>query len=408
MKINKTEILPQESQITNTNPVKSLSGKISRRAFFFGSVAAVLPGALYRKKTDTLLASRVGRTGLATQKKPVIDIHRHCMWKPSNLEEKLMEKILKMKIHWRDYSSYSTISVNGISSIAYHELDNIDVQVQMQDEASVTMSILSFSMELELISKELLISDNVLTQRANDALAAMVAKYPGKLAFMAMVNPFRQDSINECERCIYHMGAKGISIGTSWKGQFLDSPDLYPFWEYVQARDITIFLHPPLLPIGYNQMNLYRLEEVVGRPFDTAMTVTRMIYSGVFDRYPRLKIVLPHMGGGLMSVIGRLDFGYRLGYEGLPQGQAAVCANKPSDYLKKNIYVDIMGFSPEGIRHCLELFGSERVLFGTDFPAVNINQKEHIDIIKALGLSWEDEDNIFWKNAKGLFRLDVD
>ena len=216
---------------------------------------------------------------------------------------------------------------------------------------------------------------------------------------------FDEGSIEECERCLRDHGAKGISIGTSWQGRFLDSPELDPFWEYAQDRGAAIFLHPPMVPIGHEQMNLYKLEEVVGRPFDTTMTVSRMIYSGVFDRHPGLRIVLPHMGGGLLNVIGRLDFSHRLGYEGLPEGQAAVCERKPSEYLRTNLHVDTMGFSAAGMRHCIEVFGADRVLFGTDYGPVPISPAEHIDLVKSLGLSPEDEAGIFWKNASDLFGL---
>lgn len=198
-----------------------------------------------------------------------------------------------------------------------------------------------------------------------------------------------------------------ISITSSWAGEFLDSARLNPFWEYASAQDAAIFIHPPLLPIGSQQMNRYKLEEVVGRPFDTTMTIARMIYAGVFDRYPRLKVVLAHMGGGLPSVLGRLDFGYRLGYEGLPEGQAAICERKPSEYLRTNLYVDTMGFSPTGVQQAIELFGVDRVLLGSDYPAVPISPKEHIDLVKSLGLSQEDEAKILWKTANELFRLEV-
>ncbi len=154
-------------------------------------------------------------------------------------------------------------------------------------------------------------------------------------------------------------------------------------------------------------MALYKLEEIVGRPFDTTMTITRMIYSGIFDRYPGLQVVLPHMGGGLPNIIGRLDFGYRLGYEGLPSGEEAVCERKPSEYLRTNLYADTMGFSAAGIRQCIELFGVDRVLFGSDYPPVPISPKEHIDIVRSLGLAGEDEERILWKNANNLFHLGV-
>lgn len=317
----------------------------------------------------------------------------------------LTRAFIKIAAHMRETGSYSTVTLKGITSILYRDLMDIDAQVKVQDEAGITKSLLSFSMLLDAFSQLVPLSAAKITRRLNDVTAALVARYPSKLDFLVMVNPFEAGSIGECERCFNECGAKGIAIGTSWKGRFLDSPDANRFWEYAQDKDAAIFIHPPLVPIGYRYMNRYKLEEMVGRPFDTTMTVSRMILSGVFDRYPRLKIVMPHMGGGLPNVIGRLDFGFRLGYEGLPEGEAASCERLPSTYLTTNLYVDTMGFSSTGIQHCLALFGPDRVLFGTDYAAVPISPKEHIDIIKNLNLSREDESRIFWKNANNLFKV---
>jgi hypothetical protein len=103
---------------------------------------------------------------------------------------------------------------------------------------------------------------------------------------------------------------RGPSDHVELHGQFLDTEAAFPFWEWAQDREVPIFIHPPRVPIGHDQqMDQYKLDELVGRPFDTAMALARMILSGLFDRYPRLKIAVAHMGGGLLPVMGRLDFG---------------------------------------------------------------------------------------------------
>jgi len=334
---------------------------------------------------------------------PVIDVHRHCTPETTSKLEKRMRSFMNLRLRTRD--NLLVAKAKGISSIMYPELMDINIQVREQVEAGVTKSLLSFSMMLETLCKDLPVPDKIIIESFNDMTAAMVAKYPDQLDFMAMVNPFNKNCVNECERCFKEHGAKGISIGTSWQGEFLDSPKAEPIWEFAQDRDVAIFFHPPFVPVGYKKMDIYKLEEIVGRPFDTTMTVARMIYSGVFDRYPRLKIVLPHMGGALPNIIGRLDFGYRLGYQGLPKGQAAVCKRKPSEYLRTNLYVDTMGFSAETVKHCIELFGIDRIVFGSDYGPVPISPKEHIDMVKSLGLSREDEEKILWKNANQLFKV---
>ena len=172
------------------------------------------------------------------------------------------------------------------------------------------------------------------------------------------------------------------------------------------ARQVPLFIHPPRVPIGHDQqMDQYKLDELVGRPFDTAMALARMILSGLFDRYPGLKISVAHMGGGLLPVIGRLDFGWRLGCEGMPERAVIRCKQRPSDYLAK-LYVDTMGFWAPHVRETVEVFGVDRVMFGTDYGPVPIDPREHVDIVNGLVISAADKEKILWRNAARFFNLD--
>jgi len=116
-------------------------------------------------------------------------------------------------------------------------------------------------------------------------------------------------------------------------------------------------------------------------------------------------MIVPHMGAGLMSVMGRLDMGYRLGYPGHAAYQAASCERKPSEYLD-NLYVDTMGFWPSMLKQLLEVFGADRILFGSDYPAVPISPAEHIALIESLELSDPQQNAIFHQNATQLFKLE--
>ena len=104
-------------------------------------------------------------------------------------------------------------------------------------------------------------------------------------------------------------------------------------------------------------------------------------------------------------VISRLDMGQRLGYGGLPERAIAKCQLRPSEYLRRNFWADCMGFSAPGVRHMLEVFGIDRVLFGTDYGPVPISPAEHIEMIQSLALSEDDEAKILWKNADRLYDL---
>jgi aminocarboxymuconate-semialdehyde decarboxylase len=153
-------------------------------------------------------------------------------------------------------------------------------------------------------------------------------------------------------------------------------------------------------------MDQYKLDELVGRPFDTAMALARMILSGLFDRFPRLKLAIAHMGGGLLPVMGRLEFGWRLGCEGMPERAAIRCRERPTHYLAQ-LHVDTMGLWAPHLREAVDVFGPAHVMFGTDYGPVPIDPREHVDIVQGLPICAADQDNILWRNAAAFFDLPV-
>jgi predicted TIM-barrel fold metal-dependent hydrolase len=139
------------------------------------------------------------------------------------------------------------------------------------------------------------------------------------------------------------------------------------------SDDIVVHIHPPMLSVGHETLMQYRLNEAVGRPFDSTVNGARMIGSGVFDRHPKLQVLIVHMGGELASVLERLEFTWRLNYNGVrnpPAGRPYKNKRPPSNYFKTNILVDCMGFSPIGLRATVEMCGLDRVVFGSDYGPI--------------------------------------
>ncbi|MHC5730073.1 MAG: amidohydrolase family protein, partial [Nostoc sp.] len=152
----------------------------------------------------------------------------------------------------------------------------------------------------------------------------------------------------------------------------------------------------------------YRLNEAVGRPFDSTVTVARMIGSGVFDRHPKLQVLIVHMGGELSSILGRLDFTWHLNYNGVrnpPAGRPYTNQRPPSEYVKTNILVDCMGFNPIGVRVAVEMCGVDRVVFGSDYGAVPYGIKEHVQIVEDVLPSPVERELVLWRTSNKVFRL---
>jgi predicted TIM-barrel fold metal-dependent hydrolase len=170
----------------------------------------------------------------------------------------------------------------------------------------------------------------------------------------------------------------------------------------------VVHIHPPMQSIGHESLMQYRLNEAVGRPFDSTVNGARMIGSGVFDRHAKLQVLVAHMGGALASILGRLDFNWHLNYDGIPNppaGRPYTDLRKPSEYCKTNILVDSMGFSSLGVRAAVEMCGVDRVVFGTGFGPIPYGVKEHVQIVEDVLPSPADRDLVFWKTSNKVFRL---
>src|SRR5262249_26369159 len=145
-----------------------------------------------------------------------------------------------------------------------------------------------------------------LVREFNAFAAEMSARYPQRLLGLASTVPYEGDAfLKELERAICEDGLRGVMINTSTDGEYLDSHRADGFWELVRGREARVSLPPPRQTVGHDKMELFRLPEMVGRPFDTTLTLARLILTGVLERYPTLKLVCAHMGGAIALLPGR-------------------------------------------------------------------------------------------------------
>jgi aminocarboxymuconate-semialdehyde decarboxylase len=332
---------------------------------------------------------------------PIIDIHTHCAPRPTDDRFGVAEALRGTSAGRNMVTNY-----RGLPAVGYYEMTDFDLQQETLARAGITGRLISNSFGAETWTAISHASALDIVKFVNDQIATLVARAPGNWG-LGTLNPLDRTHIAEGERCLGELGHKGLLISTSWHGRFIDDEDAFPFWEWAQARQVPLFIHPPRVPIGHDQqMDQYKLDELVGRPFDTAMALARMILSGLFDRFPRLKIVVAHMGGGLLPVMGRLDFGWRLGCDGMPERAVIRCEHLPSHYLK-HLRVDTMGFWAPHVREAIEVFGADRVMFGTDYGPVPIDPREHVEIVTGLAIPEADKEKILWRNAAAFFGLDT-
>jgi predicted TIM-barrel fold metal-dependent hydrolase len=334
----------------------------------------------------------------------IIDTHRHIFG--PRLKRKFVENI--------GFDDTKPLpQANAGEMFFYRESVDVDYSMEIQQKSGVTLCVNSYGGEIETFAHSIIKASTIDTLKfLHDESFELRDRYPIDIAVMANAHALEENTRDVIDPLISSKEACCISISTSYGAGadqvFLDSPKAEWLWEYAQDKDVLVHIHPPLVSIGAAAMQQYRLIEAVGRPFDTALSAARMIYSGVFDRYPKLKVLFVHMGGALAPVICRLDWNWDLNYKGIqnpPMEKVDKNVRRPSEYFKSNIYVDTMGPSAIGLKAMVEMCGVDRVLFGTDFGPVPMSPKLHIDLVDETIPDAGDREKIFSGNAIGLLGL---
>lgn len=256
-----------------------------------------------------------------------------------------------------------------------------------------------------------------------DFAVTVIDRYPGRVFAFLGVNPFGgHDVLYEIEHAVARGGFKGVMINSSIDGEFLGSSKADEFWALIASLDIPIFIHPPALPAGSRGLHDFRLVEHVGRPCDVTLGLAAIIFAGVLERYPSLTLIGGMAGGGLAMLPGHLDVSYRSTHWQVGPGQKKQASRPPfvpesmgqaphqlsqdpSQYVRR-IYVDSCTYSVPAMMCNLAVYGSEHIIFGTDSPPINLPLETAIQLVKNLSIPEEDKENIFWKNAVRLLKLE--
>jgi len=244
-------------------------------------------------------------------------------------------------------------------------------------------------------------------QEFNEHAAELSAKYPKRLLGLACSVPFDNDKIlQETERAIKQYKFKGIMINSSVNGEYLDSPRATPFFQLVSDLDVPLFVHPPKFTIGNEKMEIFRLPELLGRPFDTTMALTRFIFTGGFEKFPKLKMVCAHVGGALPMLPGRYGFGYELRKDmSFGPWEPDVMTRPPASYMKQ-LYFDTVCYHPPAVQCAIDTIGIDHVVFGSDSPPVPLPLARALDTVKQLKISEDDKQKIFGRNAAKLLGVE--
>jgi aminocarboxymuconate-semialdehyde decarboxylase len=197
----------------------------------------------------------------------------------------------------------------------------------------------------------------------NDDIAVAVQSHPIRFIGLGTLPMHAPElAIKELERCIKELGFAGVQIGSHVNDWNLSDEKLFPIFEAASELDAAIFVHPWDM-MGESRMQKYFLPWLVGMPAETSLAICSMIFGGVFERLPKLRVAFAHGGGAFGATIGRIEQGFAV----RPDLCAIDNAVNPRSYIGK-FYVDSLVHDPLALRHILQVFGENQIALGSDYP----------------------------------------
>ena len=243
----------------------------------------------------------------------------------------------------------------------------------------------------------------VWAKKVNDLLAEGCRRYKGQFYALAAL-PYQdvKESVRELERCRNELGAKGLTMFSNVAGKPIYAPEFLPLYEAAEALDMPIFIHPGP-PLTADVMKNVRMPlPLYGFIFDTTMAVTGLIFEGILERFPALKIIHAHLGGVFPYMVGRIDDCYSI----YKKDFGFTLKKTPSDYYRSNVWDDAISFHVPSMRCCIEYIGVDHVVIGTDYAHPIGGPDRVLTCTMELGLSKDDVEKIMWKNATKLFGIE--
>ena len=233
----------------------------------------------------------------------------------------------------------------------------------------------------------------------NDCINELVKARPDRFVGMATV-PLQDAAraANVLEHAIVDLKFRGAFIGTNVNGQYFNIKDFDPFWAKAQELDILIVMHPEHIA-GAERMTEFGLNAVCGNPADSTLSLGYMLFGGLFDRFPNLKLCALHGGGFLPYQLGRFDKEFTTGKKTRP----AQSSKAPSAYLR-NLYFDTLVYDVDTLEYLKAKVGGDKLMLGTDYP-YTLGDWLGVEKIHALKCSDTEKDAILEGNARRLLKL---
>ena len=335
----------------------------------------------------------------------VIDIHHHYVPESIVDEAKRHGKALGVEVSEANDGTVQFSFNGGARYPLVQGLTSVASRLEMMERGKIALAALDPSTQLlgyELTGDK---AENW-CRVYNECVKEFLKQYPERFTAMAAV-PMQEPerAARVLEHAVTHLDFRGAYIATNVNHRYYDSEEFDCFWAKAQELDVLVFMHPDN-PAGTELMGRFGLRLVCGNPADTTLSLGLLIYSGVFDRFPRLKICTCHGGGFFPYQAGRFDREFVTGSQAARRAgraHAPRCVSPPSSYLK-NLYFDTLVYDLETLDFLRRKVGAARLLLGTDYPYI-LGDWQCVDKVEALACSETEKQAILQDTARRLLKL---
>ncbi len=336
---------------------------------------------------------------------PAIDIHHHYVPPQAIEEAKRHGRALGIEVY-EEHAGSTSFSFGGGRRYALQQgLTDEEPRLAMMERGKIALAALDPSTNI--------IGYDLRGERAeswcrlyNQCVKDFLKKYPDRFTAMAAVpmqEPARAASV--LEHALAELDFRGAYIATNVNHRYYDGEDFDPFWAKAQELDALVVMHPEN-PAGTELMGSFGLRLVCGNPADTTLSLGILIYSGVFDRFPRLKLCTFHGGGFFPYHVSRFDREFLTGKQATRRADrpnAPRCTAAPSAYMK-NLYFDTLVYDVETLDFLRRKVGADHLMLGTDFPYI-LGDWQCVEKIEALPCPGNEKHLILEDNARKLLKL---
>ena len=267
-------------------------------------------------------------------------------------------------------------------------------------DMSVDVHVLSNSLGSYEYSPEEEKTYTAMVRECNDEISQMVKSWPQHFVGLATLPTGNiKSAIAELERAMTQLGLKGAMIGDHANERLYDEPEYLPFWKAAEEMGALLFIHQKNRTIVYDRIPRYHLNNTIGNLVERAMTFGALVFGGVMDKFPDLKICMAHGGGYICMGIGRMDRGW------LVRPEARVNIQQPPSAYLRRFYYDCLTHDEAALRFLVETVGADRVVLGSDWPADMALDWPTTWVLGIPGLTTEQKELILHKNLEDLLGI---